>query len=1181
MKNIFVTLYRFFERHKMLMWLVLLLLALLCGWSVSRLSFVEDISSFLPQNDENARINYAYQHLGGDNKIVVNIKSTDTAQVDQDLLTKTADLFVERLLENDSIGLIKNASCEVDESQVEEITNFVLQNLPYFLTDEDYIRMDTLLEEGKIARQIANAKLLLSAPGDLILTLLTHDPLFLSSPVLQRLENFKPESSYTLYENHFFNKQGNEAIVIITSQHSVSETMQNAVLLQHIDNTITDIVTEGNGKITATSFGASQVSLTNATQIKRDSLMAVALAIAFIIALLIYYYREIRSILLIVVSVAMGGIVALGLIACLKNPVSIIAVGVASIIVCIAINYPIHVLSHLRKTNNKEQIIKEIATPLLIGNLTTVGAFLGLLFISSSAMKDLGLFAALFLLGTILFVLIFLPHLMSKEYHGRKDRELAFKRWAEFQPEKHTWLFVGLLVITVVLYAFSGRTTFDTNMHHINYMTEQQRQSFEQLLADADTSAQTLYCIAEGHLSEEALTAQEQAAAAIAELTKQGKVRKSCGVGGFLPSAAAQRERLDKWNGFWSSRRQHCLQAVSRAAQQNGFQPDAFAEFERLMTQDFEVQPWQYFNPILQNMAANYVVQDNDKTLIYNILTVDKASAESIVAQLNQLSDNIYGFSDTSIAARLVQALSKDFNYVLFICGFIVFAFLLISFGRLEITLMAFLPLVVAWIWILGLMGLMDIRFNIVNIILATFIFGQGDDYSIFVTEGLIYEYKYGKKMLSQFKNSILLSSFIMFIGIGMLIFAKHPAMKSLAEVVIIGMSAVVLMAYLLPPFIFKWMTQKKGRNRKQPITLLNFFRTFGCFVIFFIFALFITLAGFILLTLGGKNDRHKLRFHQLIFNVMKLFSKWLPVSCHIENTHNEDFSKPSVIICNHKSHLDLLYTLMLNPKIIVLTNDWAWNNPFYGIIIRYADFRPLTSGVDTCIEQLRPLTAKGYSILIFPEGTRSLDEKTLKFHEGAFYIADKLNLDILPIVLHGVGHVLPKDEFLLRRGEVGVSIRPRISPQDTRYRGANSLLAVSRLIRKYMEAEYDRLASVAETPHYFKDAVYHNYVFKGRDIELDSRKKLSKNNLAKLTEILAELPETGTILYRNCGFGQLALLASMLKKTLNIVAYDPDADKVAVARNCAQRPERLSFVSTLPDRDFDIIIDETKILAS
>ena len=261
----------------------------------------------------------------------------------------------------------------------------------------------------------------------------------------------------------------------------------------------------------------------------------------------------------------------------------------------------------------------------------------------------------------------------------------------------------------------------------------------------------------------------------------------------------------------------------------------------------------------------------------------------------NGLDEHIFAFTNSSIASRLVKALSKDFDYVLFICGFIVFVFLMISFGRIEISLMAFTPLVIAWIWILGIMGLTGISFNIVNIILATFIFGMGDDYSIFVTEGLSYEYRYGRSMLSQFKNSIILSSSIMFIGIGMLIFAKHPAMKSLAEVTIIGMLSVVLMAYIIPPFIFKWLTQKKGKARKQPITIANFCRTIFAFSFFICGTIFMSLAAFFLLTIGGKSERHKQQYHKLLQNIMRFIAWGMPqVSYRVDNPHGEDFSKPS-----------------------------------------------------------------------------------------------------------------------------------------------------------------------------------------------------------------------------------------------------------------------------------------------
>ena len=170
--------------------------------------------------------------------------------------------------------------------------------------------------------------------------------------------------------------------------------------------------------------------------------------------------------------------------------------------------------------------------------------------------------------------------------------------------------------------------------------------------------------------------------------------------------------------------------------------------------------------------------------------------------------------------SSIANSLSDNFNYIGWACGLIVFFFLWLSFGNIELAALSFLPMAVSWLWILGLMSIFGIQFNIINIILATFIFGQGDDYTIFMTEGCQYEYAYKRKMLSSYKNSIIISALIMFIGMGVLIVAKHPALRSLGEVTVVGMFSVVLMAYLLPPFMFKWVTSKNGSLRKRPLTL-------------------------------------------------------------------------------------------------------------------------------------------------------------------------------------------------------------------------------------------------------------------------------------------------------------------------------------------------------------------------
>lgn len=1166
MRNFFVRLYRFFEKHRLVLWLSLAVIITALAFGISRLNFVEDIGSFFPKNGENERVNYAYQHIGSDNRIIINIKPKSLPDsvddVDMQLhLGEIADSLGTQLLSLDRDSLMKDILYEVDNQQIMDITQFVVNNMPYFLTEEDYVRMDSLMDYEQIENQLINdIDQIMFAPIGFMSDIITSDPLFFSGNTLKKLENFKLSDQYQEILGHIFNQDGTEAVVIVTSKFPVSETQNNARLIAQIEKAMQIVENQFNGDVELTSFGASQVSQTNSQQIKKDSIWAVALSLIFILALLFYYYRNPKSILLIICTITFGGLLALGAIVLFKNPISIIAVGVASIIVGIAINYPIHFLSHFKRTDDKEQIIKDIVNPLLIGNITTVGAFLSLLFISSDAMRDLGLCAALLLVGTILFVLVFLPHLMGHRPKNWQTAELSFRRVAEFHPEKHPWILVAVCALTIVFFMFSFKTSFETNMHKINYMTAQQRAEFEKLVAQADTTVNTIYCISEGETAEQALEAHEKAMPLIDSLLNDSVVKQASGVSVFLPSKELQQQKIARWNEFWKDRKAQFLADFADAAHEVGFTDVAFTNFSAILNRDFKPQELDYFSPISQKLASSYVMQNNDKTLIYNVLTVDKKQREVVEKSLNNIDEDVFAFTDSSVITRMVSALSDDFDYVLYICGFIVLVFLLFSFGRLEIALSAFIPLTVAWIWILGIMGMFDIKFNIVNIILATFIFGQGDDYAIFVTEGVMYEYRTGKKMLSQFKNSIILSSSIMFIGIGMLIFAKHPAMRSLAEVTMIGMFSVVLMAYIFPPFLFKWLTTSGGERRRIPVTLWNWLKTIFAFSVFFIVSIFLSLWSIFCIVFFKNNWKMKAHFHKMLSNLFQIFAKLMPqVACFVHNDSHHDFSKPAVLVANHQSHLDLLYTLMLSPKVVALTNKWVWNCPFYRWIIRYADCLPVDNGWEQNLPKLRTLVAQGYSILIFPEGTRSADCTIGRFHQGAFALAEQLKVDVVPLVLHGVGHVFPKKEFILNKGRVDVSILSSFNIENQEVDSEQRILKITREYRKQFVEAYKRICAEVETPAYFKELVKANYMYKGTEVAREYRRQM--RHFQQFEKEIAALLDSGSVVIRDGGQGEFALLAALVKKDLQITAEVNGADALEVARNCAACPANLRFV--------------------
>lgn len=189
---------------------------------------------------------------------------------------------------------------------------------------------------------------------------------------------------------------------------------------------------------------------------------------------------------------------------------------------------------------------------------------------------------------------------------------------------------------------------------------------------------------------------------------------------------------------------------------------------------------------------------------------------------------------------------------------------------------------------------------------------------------------------------------------------------------------------------------------------------------------------------------------------------QFIDVKVTIRNRHAEDFSKPAIIICNHQSHLDLMVQLSLTRKIVFLTNDWVWNSPFFGYVIRHAEYYPVSKGVEYLLPRLKFLIDKGYCISIFPEGTRSMDCSIGRFHKGAFLLAEELNADILPLLLHGAGRALPKKGLYMRREPITLEIENRMTSSELKDLG-ETLQDKSKWFRKYYQKRYSEVSNEIE----------------------------------------------------------------------------------------------------------------------
>ena len=809
--------YDFFSGHKTLMGLLMVALTAILVCLVLRLRFSENISDFLPLDKQEQEAMDVYQNISGAGRLYILFNNPG----DADLTVSAIQFFEDKVFERDSLGWCSDLTMQIDMSQITEVSDFVYANMPYFLDTEDYARMDSLLAQASYLKERlqADRQLLMFPTGPMVSKTIACDPLGLFAPVMQELQKSNPGVGFELYDSYIFTPDMSRAVGMMTSPFGSSETAGNSRLLALLGGVISEMEDAFPG-VTAELVGGPEIAVGNSSRIKKDSILAISLSVLLIVLLVSFSIGSLRNILLIFLSIGWGWLFAMAGISIFSGSVSIIVIGISSVILGIAVNYPLHLIVHCSHNPDIKQTLREIAGPLVIGNITTVGAFLSLVPLKAAALRDLGIFASLLLVGTIIFVLSCLPQLVEIKKHKPKGSKLL-DRIAALEPDKSRAVIATMTLLTLVLAYFCPKTEFDSNMANINYMTERQRadmEYFQGLLSrSGDPRLRSVYVLSTGADFDEALSENRRIRPLVDSLCAVGKVKSATGVSPFLAPKAEQERRLGLWRDFVSRHSDILGKELERSAKECGFSSRAFAPFRALVdgAESFEPKDMDYFSTLTSLiLSGNVTVLDDGRPYVIDVLNVDRDDLESVKECFGSC------FDVQSMNSAMANKLSDNFNYIGWACSLIVFFFLWFSFGSFELALISFLPMALSWLWIMGIMALLGIKFNIVNIILATFIFGQGDDYTIFMTEGCQMEYARRKSILASYKNSILQSALIMFVGIGTLIVAKHPAMRSLAEVTITGMLCVVLMSFVIPPLLFRFLTTSKGRTRRYPLTL-------------------------------------------------------------------------------------------------------------------------------------------------------------------------------------------------------------------------------------------------------------------------------------------------------------------------------------------------------------------------
>ncbi len=1173
MASFFYSIYRYLKKHRTAFFFSVPLVFILLGYWASRIQFEEDITKLIPASEGSEYINEVLQSVKFADKTVINISTPQENNIA--VLQEYADAFA-AAMEREAAPYIQRLQVRLEDDQLTDLMDVVGRNLPLFLDDGDYRRLDSLLQPDSVTARVREAYGIITAPQSLItMPLLRQDPLGLTYLGLRKFQRLQSGDSVVLEDGYLIAQSRKNLLAFITTTSGPSETAQNAEFIRILEHTIKELNAEFNGQASAEYFGATAMAVANAQQIKQDIRVTLSIALVVLIALFIYFYRKATIPLIILFPAAFGSLLGVAVLYWLKGTISAISIGIGSVLLGLTLDYSLHILSHYRGTGDVKRLFESTTKPLLMCAIFTAVDFLCLLFLRSDVLKDLGIFAAVSVLGAALFALVFIPQVYSP-HKGIAVRQNTFiDAIARYDFSRNKWVLGAGMVLTLISLFTFQRVGFNDDLATLNYQPHYLKQAEQRLDSLTNYSAKSIYLVAYGDTYDEALARN----AALFEQLKQQEAQNTImgfqSVGSIAFSRAQQGEKINRWNRYWSDGKKERLMAqLISEGQQVGFKENTFQPFFETLSQTFS--PLDTADQTLLNalFLEEFIASRENLTTITTVVKVNEGSAVSLVQSLAEEDQGILAIDRKHLQEKLLSNLETDFNTLFFIASIAVFVVIFAFFGSLELTLVTNVPIFLGWLVTLGLMGVFGVQFNAFNIIITTLIFGLGVDYSIFVTKGLLEQYTYGSKDMPAYKSGVVMSALATILCFGVLVFAKHPAIQSISIIPLIGLLVVVLMSFSIQPWLFRLFISGPQDRGNTPWRIINFILTGLTFGYFFLGGLAVSLLARLLIPIIPLSKKKKFRaFHrvlQLFFH--HLMYRTPGIRLEVIGRNPSCYDPPVIIIANHTSILDTPTMGLLHPMQIFMMNDRQLRSPFFGRAMRMVGAHPATENQPESLERLRKKVRQGYSIIVFPEGTRSMTTAIQRFHKGAFYLAEQLKLDILPILIHGNAHSLPKNDNMLKPGRITMKYLPRIKHDDAAF--GTTYSERTKKVAAYFKKEFRVLRDEREPADYFEKKLGFNYLYKPKAIQREVR-TVFKTNKERYHRLLRVLPLNGRFLHLGCGYGVLDFLLVYDGTERRVTAWDTHPEKIhAAAHTYTVNRYSLQFVMDIPPyTGYDVLV--------
>jgi 1-acyl-sn-glycerol-3-phosphate acyltransferase len=211
------------------------------------------------------------------------------------------------------------------------------------------------------------------------------------------------------------------------------------------------------------------------------------------------------------------------------------------------------------------------------------------------------------------------------------------------------------------------------------------------------------------------------------------------------------------------------------------------------------------------------------------------------------------------------------------------------------------------------------------------------------------------------------------------------------------------------------------------------------------------------LVTLPFDPRRRVLHWYTCLWGAHYL--AWAPFAgTRVEGLDRARSAGPCIYVSNHQSMVDVLAVFALRTPFLWVSKVENFYVPFLGWNMWLNRYVPIKRGhlpsvmrmVRTCHRRLK----EGHNLFVFPEGTRSPDGNLIHFFPGAFRLAVRFGVPIVPVVVEGTGDILPKGQLFIRPRPVLLRVLDPVWPESV----DNDYRRLLEVVRTRMQHELDEI---------------------------------------------------------------------------------------------------------------------------